>query len=138
MIVRDIKECIGTEREVKAKTWTSLRILLASDNMGFSLHETTMHADTQTPMHYQNHLEAVFCIEGEGELEERDSGKRHVIKPGVMYALDKHDKHVLRAKTDLRVLCVFNPPVHGGEVHDASGSYPAASPASGANQGAKT
>lgn len=127
MIVRDIKDCIGTEREVVAKTWTSLRVLLASDGMGFSLHETTMREGTSTPMHYTNHLEAVFCIEGEGEIEESANGKRHAIRPGVMYALDQHDKHVLRAATDLRLMCVFNPPVTGKEVHDASGAYPIAS-----------
>jgi len=133
MIVRDLKDCVGTEREVVATTWTSLRILLESDGMGFSLHETTIREGTSTPMHYINHFEAVLCIDGEGEVEERESGRKHQVRPGVMYALNKHDDHILRARTALRLICVFNPPLHGKEVHDASGAYPAAH---GATQGA--
>ena len=38
--------------------------------------------------------------------------------------LDKHDKHLLRADSELELACVFNPPLHGKEVHDADGVYP--------------
>ncbi len=41
-----------------------------------------------------------------------------------MYALDQHDRHVLRAETEMTMACVFNPPLHGQEVHDDSGAYP--------------
>ena len=41
-----------------------------------------------------------------------------------MYLLDDHDKHVLTAVTDLRMVCVFNPPCTGQEVHDEHGVYP--------------
>jgi L-ectoine synthase len=34
-----------------------------------------------------------------------------------MYALDKHDRHTLRADEELVMACVFNPPVTGTEVH---------------------
>ena len=37
--------------------------------------------------------------------------------PGVVYALDKHDKLYLRATTDLRLVSVFNPPTKGDERH---------------------
>ena len=47
----------------------------------------------------------------------------HEIKPGVMYALDKHDRHVLKATEDLVMACCFNPPVTGKEVHREDGSY---------------
>jgi L-ectoine synthase len=40
-----------------------------------------------------------------------------------MYALDKHDRHILRGKTEMVMACVFNPPVTGTEVHRADGSY---------------
>jgi len=92
--------------------------------MGFSFHETIIHAGTETHMWYRNHLESVYCVEGEGELEEVDNGKKHAILPGTMYALDQHDKHIVRARTDLRLLCVFNPPCTGKEVHDEGGVYP--------------
>jgi L-ectoine synthase len=75
-------------------------------------------------MHYQNHLESVYCVAGAGSIEDRASGAVHAINPGVMYALDKHDRHILRAKTEMTMACVFNPPLNGKEVHDDSGAYP--------------
>ncbi len=113
----------GTDREVKAKNWTSTRLLLADDNMGFSFHETILYPNTETKIWYKNHLESVYCIEGEGEIEEED-GTVHKITPGTIYILDKHDKHKLRAKTQLRMMCVFNPPLVGKETHDENGVYP--------------
>jgi L-ectoine synthase len=34
-----------------------------------------------------------------------------------MYALNNHDKHYLKAKTTLRLICVFTPPLKGQESH---------------------
>lgn len=124
MITRTVEECIGTERETSAGTWVSRRLLLKRDGMGFSLHETIIHAGTHTEMTYTNHLEAVFCVEGEGEVELPELGERIAIVPGTVYALDDHDHHIVHAHTRLRLVCVFNPPVVGNEVHDASGAYP--------------
>ncbi|NIQ05894.1 MAG: L-ectoine synthase, partial [Candidatus Korarchaeota archaeon] len=59
------------------------------DGMGFSLHETIIKAGTETHMWYKNHLEAVYCVEGLGEIEDKKTGKIHKITPGVMYALDE-------------------------------------------------
>lgn len=123
MIVRDIKDLKGTEREVKGEGWTSTRLLLKKDGMGFSLHETVVPKDAELHLHYKNHLEAVYCIEGTGKITSLEDGKEYDIKPGVIYALDKHDKHILKGITNLRFVCVFNPPVTGEEKHDATGSY---------------
>jgi L-ectoine synthase len=124
MIVRDLNnpEHVFT---VSGKTWVSRRLLLAKDQMGFSLHDTILHAGTETHMHYKHHLESVYCIAGEGEIEELDTGVIHRIYPGVMYALNKHDRHVLRARTELRFVCTFNPPIVGDETHGPDGAYPA-------------
>ncbi len=126
MLVKKIEDIKGTEREVHAENgnWTSTRILLKKDNMGFSFHETVIYAGTETLIWYRNHLEAVYCIEGKGEVETIDDGKVYPIEPGTMYALDKNDKHYLRASEDLRLVCVFNPPLVGDEVHREDGSYP--------------
>lgn len=124
MIVRTIADLHGTEREVNAPTWTSRRLLLRKDGMGFSFHETIIRAGTETRMWYRNHVEAVFCVEGHGTLEDLTDGRVYTIEPGMMYALNNHEKHVVRAKTDLRLLCVFNPPCTGQEVHDKDGAYP--------------
>lgn len=125
MIVRHLDEIVGTENDVQAETWYSRRLLLSRDGMGFSLHDTVMKAGTVTPMWYKHHLEAVYCIEGEGEIEVI-GGAAYPIRTGTMYALNLHDKHVVRARTQLRMICVFNPPVTGQETHDAEGAYPPA------------
>lgn len=124
MIVRTYDAARATDRRIDAETWNSVRLLLRSDGMGFSFHITTIYAGTTTPMCYSNHLEAVLCIAGEGSLEDKATGDVHPIAPGTMYALDKHDAHVLRATTEMRMVCVFNPPLHGRETHDATGAYP--------------
>ncbi|MDH4151304.1 MAG: ectoine synthase [Betaproteobacteria bacterium] len=124
MIVRRLDDIKGTALDVKTSNWVSRRLLLARDGMGFSLHETTIFAGTETHIWYQNHLEAVYCIEGSGEIETVADGRVHAIRPGVVYALDDHDEHYLRAHEDMRLVCVFNPPLTGGEVHDEKGVYP--------------
>src|SRR3546814_13863042 len=74
-------------------------------------------------MHYKNHLEAVYCISGEGSIENCARGEVHEIQPGVLYALDKHDRHILRGRTEMVMACCFNPPVPGKAVHGPAGAY---------------
>lgn len=124
MIVRSIKEVEGTARDVLTPNWMSRRLLLKRDGMGFSFHETTVFPGTETYIWYKHHLEAVFCIEGEGEVQALSNGRTYRIEPGVVYALDQHDKHYLRARTRMRLVCVFSPPLTGREVHDEEGTYP--------------
>lgn len=102
----------------------SKRIVLVKEGVGFSLHETTVYAGTETSMWYANHIEAVLCVEGETELTNDETGEKHLITPGTMYLLDGHEKHTLRPKVDSRFVCVFNPPVTGREDHDTNGVYP--------------
>ncbi|MED3648221.1 ectoine synthase [Halalkalibacterium halodurans] len=124
MKVVKLEDIIGTEQEVKGENWTSRRLLLKKDGMGYSVHDTIIKAGTETHIWYQNHLEAVYCIEGEGEVETVKDGKVWPIKANEIYALDEHDEHLLRAKTDMRMVCVFNPPITGKETHDENGVYP--------------
>ena len=129
MIVRTLQQARAGARRVQAETWESTRLLLQNDRMGFSFHITTIYAGTETPMHYQNHLEAVYCIAGEGEVETVADGKVYPIAPGTIYALNENDQHILRARTEIQFACVFNPPLHGKETHDARGAYPLAAEA---------
>lgn len=126
MLVRTLDEIIGTERDVRAENgnWVSRRFLLKDDGMGFSFHETTIFAGTETLIWYKHHLEAVYCVGGEGEIEDLATGEIHPIRDGTLYALDAHDRHKLRASSDLRLICAFNPPITGREVHDEEGVYP--------------
>lgn len=128
MIVRHFEEILPSSRAVHADNWSSFRLLTRDDGMGFSLHETWIHPGTETPIWYKHHFEAVYCLEGEGEIEPVGAdggGTGHPIRirPGMMYALNDHDRHLLRARTRLRLICVFNPPLRGDETHDEDGAY---------------
>ncbi len=126
MIVRDFHEAKTTDRRVAAQQWESVRLLLAGDGMGFSFHITTIAAGSTHSFHYKNHFESVYCIAGKGTIEDLATGTVHQIRPGVMYALDQHDKHTIRCDDELVLACCFNPPVTGTEVHREDGSYAAA------------
>lgn len=124
MIVRTITEINDTEADIKTPNWRSKRIILAREKAGFSVHETTLYAGTESEFCYENHVEAVFVVEGEGEIEDLATGEIHPLAPGTIYLLNDHDRHRVRPKTDIRTVCVFNPPVTGREVHDENGVYP--------------
>tara|TARA_R110001599_G_scaffold353870_1_gene601234 strand:- start:17679 stop:18083 length:405 start_codon:yes stop_codon:yes gene_type:complete len=125
MIVRHLKDAEKTERRIVSPdgNWESTRLLLKGDNMGFSFHITTIYADADFHMHYQNHLESVYCISGRGEVTTLADKRTYPIGPGTVYILDKHDEHVLRAETEMTMACVFTPPLSGKETHNANGSY---------------
>lgn len=128
MKVRRLADLEGTNRDVQSKTWKSRRFVLANDRVGFSFNDTILYAGTRTHMHYQNHVESVYCIEGHAELEDVRTGEVHTITPGTMYLLDEHDEHVLTVIEDVRMMCVFIPPLTGAEVHDENGVYPLLTP----------
>lgn len=124
MIVRHLAECQQSERKVQSENWDSVRMLLRDDQMGFSFHITTIYANTQTHIHYKNHLESVYCISGNGEIETVADNKVYPIEAGTLYILDQHDEHYLRGGSeDMVMACVFNPPLSGQEVHDEHGVY---------------
>jgi len=124
MIVTHLEDLNGTERDVQSETWRSRRIVLAREGVGFSVHDTVIYAGTTSTFHYENHIEAVYCVGGEGTLTNEDTGEVHQLRDGTLYLLDGHEKHTVRATTELRMACVFNPPVTGRETHDEAGVYP--------------
>lgn len=129
MIVRNLEQDIlGTDNETQDDNWSSRRFLLKQDNVGFTFTETVLYAGTETYIWYKNHIESVYCIEGEADIETVEDGKIYNIQPGTMYCLNGHEKHYLRVKgnKDFRVVCVFNPALTGQEVHDEEGTYPVA------------
>ncbi|MEV4238744.1 MULTISPECIES: ectoine synthase [unclassified Nocardia] len=124
MIVRSTAEITGTERDVAGQGWRSKRIVLGGDGVGFSFHETSIEAGTVHEFHYRYHVEAVWLIEGEGTLTDLDNGVSYELAPGSMYLLDGNERHRLEVRTAMRMMCVFNPPVTGQEIHDSDGVYP--------------
>lgn len=124
MLVRHLAELENTDADVQTENWRSKRIVLAQEKVGFSVHETTLYAGTVNDFWYANHIEAVFIVEGEGEVLDKATGTVHQLAPGSLYLLNNHDKHQVRPRTQMRTVCVFNPPVTGREVHDEHGVYP--------------
>ena len=84
-IVR-VQDIIGTEREVEGPGWVSRRMLLKKDGMGFSFHETIIPAGAELNLWYKHHLEAVYCVAGNGKILDKATGETHEITDGTLYA----------------------------------------------------
>lgn len=124
MFIRSKSDVEKTSFFVEWGAGTSHRLLTEQDAMGFTLCHTVVRAGTESLLHYRNHLEACYCIAGQGEIEDM-LGNIHAIKPGDLYVLDQHDCHFLRGgkEQDLILVSVFNPPLQGDEKHNlADGS----------------
>lgn len=125
MIVRTLMSILNTPAHAKGEAYESRRILLAADGLGYSLHDTICKAGAEQRLEYKNHVETNYIIEGTGSVTNIATGQVWPLAPGTVYVLDHHEAHLLRAETDLRIVCVFTPALTGKERHDASGSYPA-------------
>ncbi|MFI9504542.1 ectoine synthase [Nocardia sp. NPDC052566] len=117
---------VRSKSDVRAVEWgngSSHRLLVAADNMGFTVADTLVRAGTKSRLQYRRHLEACYCISGHGEVLAADGSVVYTIEPGVLYALDQHDAHFLVAapQGDMRLISIFNPPLNGDEVHDLDG-----------------
>lgn len=125
MIVTKKSDLQSTARDASGPGWTSMRLLVKSDGMGFSMTETTVLPGVAMTLQYQNHVEACYCIGGAGIITELDSGAVHHIEPGVLYAPNAHDRHEVRndGSVPFHLICVFSPALQGDETHNADGSY---------------
>jgi len=125
MKVVQLSEIQGTERRVECPNggFTSFRFLLEKDAMGFSMTKTVIPAGRTEVWHYKNHLEACYCISGKAILIENETKEYHSIQPDTMYDLDTNDSHTFMSIEETILICVFNPPLTGLEVHREDGSY---------------
>jgi len=123
MKVRTIKEITNTDRHVHGEGFESLRLILAKDEMGFSVHKTIIPQGPPCHWHYTHHLEACYCVQGWGELTNLRTGEVFTIVPDTIYILDNHDDHTFQAISDTILISIFNPPVTGREIHNEDGSY---------------
>ena len=118
-------EDLGQERKVKYNSGVSNRILLESDGMGYTLTKTVVAPGKKHFQHYKNHSESCYCVSGKGILTDAGTGKEYEINPDTTYILDNNDPHYFEAIEETVLICVFNPPLIGKELHDNEGSYPA-------------
>ena len=126
MIYHAAEDLKGTNRVVQADGFVSVRLALAEDNLGFTVTEATGRTELDLEIQHKNHIEAVYVLEGTGEVEIIETGKTYKLYPGVFYAFDKHERHRYRLDTEVRAIAIFNPPLIGDEINDESGGYAAA------------
>lgn len=121
---------LDPSRVVKYESGISNRILLESDGMGFTLTKTVVHVGNRQFQHYKNHMESCYCVSGKGLLTHAETGEYFAIGPDMTYILDKKDPHYFEALEETVLICNFNPPLIGQEIHAEDGSYqvPAKSP----------
>jgi quercetin dioxygenase-like cupin family protein len=108
--------------KVSGVGFVSNRLLLESDNVGFTMTKTVIEPGKYF-WHYKNHLESCFCVSGKAKLINANSHEAYEIVPDVSYTLDKHDPHYFEAEEETTLICVFNPPLTGKELHDEDGAY---------------
>ena len=126
MKIVNVKDIEGTEREVHCPNggFTSKRLVVASDNMGFSVNKTVLPPSGKHTWRYANHLESCSCISGRGELTNDLTGEVFQITEDTTYILDSNDPHTFEALEEVTLISVFNPPLVGTELHDEKGAYP--------------
>ena len=122
MIVKTLEDVLGTKGEAHGGKWHSMRLLHAEDGMGVTLTDSILEAGFEMTLWQKHHLEACYCLEGQGMLEDLESETVHRIQPGMLYAMDKHDRHRIRITERTRLICTFVPALTGDEVHDENGS----------------
>ena len=125
MIVINVEKLRGTSRDIACPKggFNSLRAIIRSDDMGFSLNKTIIPPGPPQRWHYKHHKEACYCVSGEGMLFNESDGCKWSIKPGVLYVLDNNDPHTFQAYTEVVLISVFSPALEGNEVHQSDGSY---------------
>lgn len=111
------------DRKVNFHAGVSNRMVLESDGMGFTHTKTVINAGTKVFQHYKNHMESCYCVYGKATLTDALTGEEFEIKEDVTYILDRNDPHWFEAHEETVLICVFNPPLKGGEVHNKDGSY---------------
>ena len=113
-------------RKVEFHAGVSNRILLEEDGMGYTMTKTVIQPSAgKVFQHYKNHLETCYCVSGLATLTNATTGEEFEIGPDVTYVLDKNDPHYFEAHEETVLICTFNPPLTGQEIHQEDGSYAA-------------
>lgn len=123
MIYHTAESLKGTKRYVQADGFVSIRLALAEDNLGFTVTEATGRTELDLEIQHKNHIEAVYVLDGTGEVELVETGEIFKLYPGVFYAFDKHERHTYRLDSEVKAIAIFNPPLQGDEINDEEGGY---------------
>lgn len=120
-----IKTCdLPDSRKVEFHAGVSNRILLKEDNAGYTVTKTVIRPSAgKVFQHYKNHHETCYCVSGRATLTNSLTGEEFEITPDTTYILDKNDPHFFEAHEETVLICTFNPPLVGSEIHLEDGSY---------------
>ncbi|MCP3970929.1 MAG: L-ectoine synthase [Rhodobacteraceae bacterium] len=121
MLVRTLDEVMGTPGEAHGPKWHSMRLLLAGDGMGVTLTDLILETGFEMTLQQENHFQACYCLEGTGQVEELENDRVHRIRPGMLYAMNGHDRHRITVTERMRLICTLFPALRGDEVHDPDG-----------------
>ncbi|TDB99898.1 cupin domain-containing protein [Nonomuraea longispora] len=122
MLIRTFHDVLGSAHDVDWTNGTSRRLLVAADGRGYTLTDTYVRPGTTTLLRYDRHLEACYCVEGEGRVETADG--LFALAPGTLYAPDPGEEHRLTSAGGMRLICVFSPALKGDENHDLAPGRP--------------
>lgn len=127
MFVRTVADVIGTDKEMKltdgARVIRSARILTRQDGCGFSVSDNLIKGGFSVDLHYKNHVEANFIVEGQVTVQDLTRNESWTLSPGMLYVVGPKDRHRLSTEGDAHLISIFSPATTGTERHDAAGSY---------------
>ena len=115
---------LESDRVVNFHAGISRRIILKKDNLGFGITRTTIFPEHgKVFQHYKNHQEICYCTKGVGLLTCAETGKEFYIREGDTYILAENEPHYFEALEECVLICAWNPPLTGKEIHREDGSY---------------
>jgi L-ectoine synthase len=118
MFIRSVRDILGTDRDVAGEGWKSRRLVLARDGLSYSVHETIVAANTTLRFAYRAHRETVYCISGTGTISNLATGEVRPLEPGTLYTAGVGDDHRVATQSEVKFLCIFDPPLAGAEEAD--------------------
>ena len=106
----------------------AFRYITQADGCGFTISNPRSSEGHGKELWYQNHVEANYVLEGQGSVEDLNTGEKWALAPGSMYFVGPKDRHLMSFNTAFALVSVFNPPLVGNETHDDQGGYPPTGP----------
>ncbi|CAH1777265.1 unnamed protein product [Owenia fusiformis] len=122
--IRKLSELEGTtgDRNMFWISGYSRRYLVKSDGYNMTVTNTTLDPNTMSPLHYKNHIEAVFMFKGSGKYVWNSGEDSHAYDQekhdGTMFLINGHEAHnIYNDDKESQCICYFFPALVGHETH---------------------